>query len=80
MTGREKQRELALYRLKQACEGIFPEQLGRVVHKAFDLRQRGNYREYQDMAPDEVSQLVDQADFFVRTIRDYLARHVFTEQ
>ncbi|MBU4582985.1 MAG: HEPN domain-containing protein [Proteobacteria bacterium] len=61
-------------------EKIFPEQMGRTVHKAFDLRQRGDYREYQEIEPDQVGPLLEQADAFVRAVRQYLEKHIFIEE
>jgi uncharacterized protein (UPF0332 family) len=61
-------------------DGIFPEQMGRTVHKAFDLRQRGDYREYQEIEPDQVGPLLEQADAFVRAVRQYLEKHIFIKE
>ena len=61
-------------------DGILPEQMGRTVHKALDLRQRGDYREYQEIASDQVGPLLEQADAFVRAVRQYLEKHIFIEE
>jgi len=61
-------------------DGIFPEQMGRTVHKAFDLRQRGDYREYQEIEPGQVGPLLEQADAFIRNVRQYLEKHIFIEE
>jgi len=54
--------------------------MGRTVHKAFNLRQRGDYPEYQEIEPDQVGPLLEQADSFVRAIRQYLEKHIFIEE
>jgi uncharacterized protein (UPF0332 family) len=58
-------------------EGIFSEHMGRTIHKAFDLRQRGDYREYHQIEPDQVGPLLEQADAFVRAVHQYLEKHIF---
>jgi hypothetical protein len=59
--------------------GIFPEELGRIINKAFDLRQRGDYREYEELSYDQVRPFVDQSRSFVQEVKDYLERNVFAQ-
>ena len=35
-------------------EGIFPQELGRSINKAFGLRQNGDYREYMELTYEQV--------------------------
>ena len=58
--------------------GIFPEELGRILNKAFDLRQRGDYREYEELSYELVRPFVDQSRTFVQALKDYLERGVFS--
>jgi hypothetical protein len=58
-------------------EGIFPEELGRTVNKAFDLRQRGDYREYLDLTREQVEPFLDKAQTFVKTIKRFLETEYF---
>ncbi len=58
--------------------GIFPEELGRVINKAFDLRQRGDYREYEELSYEQVRPFVDQSRFFVQGVKDYLEKGAFS--
>ena len=44
--------------------GIFPEELGRVINKAFELRQRGDYRELEELSYDLVRPFIDQSRTF----------------
>jgi uncharacterized protein (UPF0332 family) len=53
-------------------QGIIPEALGRCLNKAFDLRQRGDYREYFELTKDQVEPLLDVAEEFITAIRTYL--------
>jgi len=52
--------------------GIFPESLGRHLNKAFELRQRGDYREYFELTKEQVEQLLGEAKEFITAIRVYL--------
>lgn len=51
---------------------VFPETLGRTINKAFELRQRGDYREYVDLSLEQVLPFIDGAESFVKTVKDYL--------
>jgi len=59
--------------------GIFPEKLGRVINKAFDLRQRGDYREYEELSYEQVRPVVDQSRIFVQAVKDYLEKGAFSQ-
>jgi len=53
-------------------ENVFPESMGRSFNKAFEMRQRSDYREYADASREEVEPLMDAADNFIKTIQKYL--------
>lgn len=53
-------------------EGIFAEDIGRSINKAFELRQRGDYREYFDLTHEQVKPFIDKAEVFIKTVKDYL--------
>jgi len=59
--------------------GIFPEEMGRGINKAFDLRQRGDYREYEEMSYELVRPFVDQSRIFVQGVKDYLEKGAFSQ-
>lgn len=63
---------LAYFNKRFVKGGIFPESLGRALNKAFELRQRGDYREYFELSKDQVEPLLDEAEQFVAAIRKYL--------
>ena len=52
--------------------GIFSERLGRGVNKAFDLRQRGDYREQVNLTTAEVEPFLDLSGEFINSIKQYL--------
>lgn len=52
--------------------GLFSESLGRSLNKAFELRQRGDYREYFELEKVQVEPLLEDALEFVDAVRAYL--------
>jgi uncharacterized protein (UPF0332 family) len=56
--------------------GLFSESLGRSLSEAFELRQRGDYREYFELTRDQVEPLLDKAEEFVAFVRTYLYENV----
>ena len=52
--------------------GLLPEGLGRAVNKAFDLRQRADYREQIVIARDQVAPFLDEARRFLNSAKDHL--------
>jgi hypothetical protein len=57
--------------------GIFSERLGRGVNKAFDLRQRCDYREQVNLTTEEVEPFLDLSREFIDSIRQYLKDKYF---
>lgn len=53
-------------------EGVFDREMGRWVNKAFELRQRGDYREYFEVTRDQTADLVAKAGQFISIIRTHL--------
>ena len=51
---------------------VFDREMGRWVNKAFELRQRGDYREYFEVTRDQAADLVAKADQFVSIVRSHL--------
>ena len=59
--------------------GIFSEEIGRSINNAFELRQRGDYREYVELSWEQVEPFVEKARSFVQEVKGYLERVVFGE-
>ena len=53
-------------------EGIFDESLGRTINTAFELRQRGDYREYVELEYEDVEPFIVSAETFIKTVKNYL--------
>jgi len=52
--------------------GLLPKNLGRAVNKAFDIRQRGDYREQVVVTREQVAPFLDWAGKFIDSVRHYL--------
>jgi uncharacterized protein (UPF0332 family) len=52
---------------------IFDKSLGLALNKAFELRQRVDYREQVELIQEQASQILDQADRFVEAVKEHLA-------
>ena len=52
--------------------GVFDREMGRWVNKAFELRQRGDYREYFEVTRDQAADLVAKAEQFVPIVTSHL--------
>jgi uncharacterized protein (UPF0332 family) len=55
-------------------EHTFPEALGRSLNKAFELRQRGDYREYITLHYEQIEPFIGQAEAFLLAVKDYLRK------
>jgi len=51
---------------------ILPKESGRALNKAFELRQRGDYREYIELSFDEVAPYIEKAELFIEQVRKRL--------
>ena len=60
--------------------GVFPEEIGRSINNAFELRQRGDYREYIELTYEQVEPFMGKARIFVQTIQEYLNKSVFLSE
>lgn len=53
-------------------EGIFDRETGSWVNKAFELRQRSDYREYFEVTREQATDLVIKAEQFISTITSHI--------
>ncbi len=54
-------------------DGILPVEAGRSLNKAFELRQRGDYREYFELEHEQVAPFIADARAFIAAVKAYLA-------
>lgn len=67
---------LAYFNKRFVKGGVFSESMGRSLNEAFELRQRGDYREYFELTTDQVEPLLDKGAQFVVSVRTYLDENV----
>lgn len=60
-------------------EGVFSQEIADSINDAFDLRQKGDYREYADLTYEQVEPFIEKAKGFVNAIRSYLEKNVFSK-
>jgi len=63
---------LSYFNRQYVKTGLFSEDLGRAVNKAFDLRQRGDYREKVVLTREQVAPFLNWAKEFVDFVRVFL--------
>lgn len=64
---------LAYFNRRFIKDGILPKELGEAVNIAFEMRQRGDYREYVELSYEQVEPFVKKAEGFIEAIRNYLS-------
>jgi len=56
---------------------VFSEEIGYSINKAFELRQRGDYREYAELTYEQAEPFIEKAEVFVQNIKEYLEENKF---
>ncbi len=64
---------LAYFNKRFIKDGVLPESLGRSINTAFELRQRGDYREYFELTYEKVEPYIGEARRFITAVRDHLS-------
>jgi uncharacterized protein (UPF0332 family) len=54
-------------------QGIFPKEMSRILHHAFDMRQAGDYQKSRVITEEQAGEVLTSAETFVRTIREKLS-------
>jgi uncharacterized protein (UPF0332 family) len=55
-------------------EGIFPKEMSRILHHAFDMRQAGDYQKSKVITQDQAIEVLNSAEEFVQAIEKKLLR------
>jgi uncharacterized protein (UPF0332 family) len=63
---------ISLFDTEFALKGIFPKELSKDFHKAFELRQLSDYKVIEDSSLDKSEEVLNNAVRFVETVRNYL--------
>jgi uncharacterized protein (UPF0332 family) len=53
-------------------EGIFPKEMSRILHHAFDLRQAGDYQKSRVITEEQAVEVLASAEAFVKAIEEKL--------
>lgn len=62
-----------LFDTEFVLRGIFPKELSKNFHKAFDLRQASDYQTIEPITKEEAEETLSRASGFVNTVKEYLS-------
>ena len=65
---------IALFDQYFVKSGEFPSAMSKALHKAFDLRQIGDYRELIELDEAQAQEIIDLTDQFVEMVENYFAQ------
>jgi uncharacterized protein len=54
--------------------GVFDEKLSKILHRAFELRQKGDYMEQAEVTKSDVDEMLPEIKEFVRKVKTYLLK------
>lgn len=63
---------IGLFGRKFYKTGIFPKQFSQDLHRAFELRQKSDYRDLVILTRDTAEEAFNKASIFVETVQKYL--------
>lgn len=70
---------ISLFDTEFVVQGIFPKELSKDFHKAFELRQVFDYRVLEAASPEKAKELLQKAERFVGEVKNYLLPPAKTE-
>ena len=53
-------------------QGIFPKEMSRIIHHAFDMRQAGDYQKSKVISEEQATDVLNSAEEFVKAIENKL--------
>lgn len=62
---------ISLFDTEYVMKGIFPRELSKDLHKAFELRQTSDYKVRPAMSEEQVKEEIDKASRFVEAVKSY---------
>jgi uncharacterized protein len=63
---------ISLFDTEFALKGLFPKELSRSFHKAFELRQVSDYRTFKPISKENAQETLSKAAYFVDAVKEYL--------
>ena len=64
---------ISLFDTEFVLKGIFPKELSRDFHKAFELRQISDYKSFKIISKEKTEETLKSAAHFVEVVKKYLA-------
>ena len=55
-------------------QGIFPKEMSRILHHAFDMRQAGDYQKSKVITEEQATEVLRSAEKFVQSIQEKLSQ------
>lgn len=55
-------------------QGIFPKEMSRILHHAFDMRQAGDYQKSKVITEEQATEVLHSAEKFVQSIQEKLSQ------
>ena len=55
-------------------EGVFPKEMSRIIHHAFDMRQAGDYQKSKVITEEQAIEVLNSAEQFVEAIEEKLSQ------
>ena len=52
--------------------GVFPNDMGLAINRAFGMRQRGDYKEHVELDSEEVNQLIGKTRMFIQNVESHI--------
>lgn len=65
---------IALFDREFVKTGTFPKEMSKTLHRAFELRQKGDYMEETEVAADDVAEIRPVAEQFVESAERFLLK------
>lgn len=56
--------------------GIFPREMSKALHRAFELRQKGDYMEETEVTPEDIAEIKPLAELFVTSAEKFLQGNI----
>lgn len=53
--------------------GEFPKEMSRIIHRAFDMRQAGDYQKSITLTREQAAEALDSARQFLKTVKDKIS-------
>jgi uncharacterized protein (UPF0332 family) len=65
-------RIISLFDREFVATGILDRQMSRILHRAFDARQEGDYKEFTEFSPEEAAGFAEMGEIFMAGIQKQL--------